>query len=124
MSNTEFYEILAKLREYLESEKVFIKNPIRVREMNRALEIINELFPDSQKEIKDDPLQMGAVILTVDGGDIVIRGERELALFSELTSLIDNFEIYPTSRDNIHFAAVMQEVYLNISNKKNYLANM
>lgn len=120
LTNTEFYEILAKLREYLESEKVFIKNPIRVREMNRALEIINELFPDSQKEIKDDPLQMGAVILTVDGGDIVIRGERELALFSELTSLIDNFEIYPTSRDNIHFAAVMQEVYLNISNKKNY----
>ena len=120
LTNTEFHEILAKLREYLESEKVFIKNPIRVREMNRALEIINELFPDSQKEIKDDPLQMGAVILTVDGGDIVIRGERELALFSELTSLIDNFEIYPTSRDNIHFAAVMQEVYLNISNKKNY----
>ena len=120
LTNTEFHEILTKLREYIESEKVFIKNPIRVREMNRALEIINELFPDSQKEIKDDPLQMGAVILTVDGGDIVIRGERELALFSEVTSLIDNFEIYPTSRDNIHFAAVMQEVYLNISNKKNY----
>lgn len=120
MTNTEFHEILAKLREYLESEKVFIKNPMRVREMNRALEIINELFPDSQKAIKDDPLQMGAVILTVDGGDIIIRGERELSLFAELTSLIDNFEIYPTSRENIHFAAVMQEVYLNISNKKIY----
>lgn len=115
MTNTEFHEILAQLRDYLESEKVFIQNPMRVREMNRALEIINELFPDAQKGIKDDPLQMGAVILTVDAGDIVVRGERELSLFAELTDLVDNFEIYPTSRDSIHFAAVMQQVYLNIA---------
>ena len=115
MFNSEFHSILDGLRKYLESEKVFIENPIRAREMARAMEIMTELFPNNPKRVEDDPLQMGAAILCVDGGDIVIRGERELALFAELCSLVDNFEIYPTSRDSIHFAAVMQQVYINIA---------
>lgn len=111
----DFHSILAGLKEYLASEKVFIENPIRAREMARAMEILTELFPNDPKHVKDDPLQMGAAILCVDGIDMVIRGERELALFSELCSLVDNFEIYPTSKESIHFAAVMQQVYINIA---------
>ena len=118
MTDNEFHSILARLREYLASEKVFIQNPTRVREMERAIEIIEELFPNNFKAIKDDPLQMGAVIFHVEGGDMVIRGERELSLFAELAQLLDNFEIYPTSRDSIRFAAVMQEVYINVANMK------
>ena len=118
MTDKEFHEILDKLKVYLEAEKVFIKNPFKAREMHRAIEIINELFPDSQREIKEDPLQLGAVIFTVDSYDMVVRGERELALFAELMSLIDNFEVYAASKDSIHFAAVMQEVYLKITQGK------
>lgn len=118
MTDNELYEILAKLKAYLEAKKTFIQNPLKVNKVNRAIDIINELFPDSEREIKDDPLQMGAIILSVDSGDIVIRGERELALFAELTSLIDNFEIYPTKGNNLHFAAVMQEVFVRIQQGK------
>jgi hypothetical protein len=118
MNSNELNGILSDLRAYLEREKVFIKNPFREQEVNRALEIINALFPNSVREIKNDPLQMGAVILTVDGNDIVVRGDEELALFAELTSLVDNFEIYATKGNQIHFAAVMQEVLVRIQQGK------
>lgn len=117
LTNKEFREFINGLREYLEKEKAFVQNPIRMQEVNRAMEIINELFPDCAREIKDDPLQMGAVILDVKGSSMVVRGERELALFAELTSLIDNFEVYPEG-ENFHFAAVMREAFVRIQEGK------
>lgn len=114
IDDSEFYELLKQLREHINIEKVFIENPFRMAEVERAMSILGELFPKKEKFLKDDPLQMGAVILCVDSFDMCIRGEYELALFAELCSLVDNFEIYPTSCDSMHFAAVMQGAYKRI----------
>lgn len=115
MTDNEFYDILAGLRAHLSKEKVFIKNPLRAREMTRAMEIIAELFPDRPKRIENDPLQMGSVIFCVDGCDMVIRGQRELKLFSELCSLINNFGIYPIGDESVCFEAMMREVYIDVA---------
>ena len=114
MDNREFYGILDGLRAYLESEKVFVTNPFRMAEVERAVDILVELFPEKEKYIKDDPLQMGALILCVDSFDFTVRGEYELALFAEFCSLVDNFEVYSTGVENVHFAAVMQGAYKRI----------
>lgn len=114
MDNREFRGFLDRLKEYLDKEKVFIENPFRMAEVERVMDILIELFPDQEKGIKDDPLQMGAVILYVEGTGIVARGEDELALFAELCSLVDNFEVYSTDSERVRFAAVMQGAYRRI----------
>ena len=113
MNDEQFHEILNKLGEYLKADKTFVQNPFRVKEMIRAVTILRELFPHDKMEIKDDPLQMGAQILTIDAPDIVVRTERERELFAELTSLVDNFEIIPAN-DGVHFAAVLQNVLIRV----------
>lgn len=113
MNNEQFDEILNKLGEYLKADKTFVQNPFRVKEMIRAVTILRELFPHYKMEIKDDPLQMGAQILTVDAPDVVIRTERERELFAEFTSLVDNFEIVPKGSE-LHFAAVLQDVLIRV----------
>ena len=114
MDNKQFYGILDGLREYLETEKVFVANPFRMAEVERAVDILVELFPEQEKRIEDDPLQMGALILCVDSFDFSVRGEYDLVLFAELCSLVDNFEVYSTGNESVHFAAVMQGVYKRI----------
>ena len=113
MNDEQFKQILEKLGEYLAADKTFVQNPFRLKEMMRAIEILHELFPHDKMEIKDDPLQMGAQILTIDAPDIVIRTERERELFAEFASLVDNFEVIPCG-DELHFAAVLQNVLIRV----------
>ena len=115
MNDKEFEQIMQTLQEYLEKEKTFVINPFRMKDFKRAVEIANELFYDHKTEIKDDPLQMGAVIIRIEGMDILMRGEREINLFCEMISLADNFEIYPVSENSIRFAAVFQNVLTKIN---------
>lgn len=114
MNDKEFTQFTENLQAYLEREKTFVINPLRMEEFERGVNIASELFPDSKIEIKDDPLQMGAKIIHVEDTDILMRGEREINLFCEMISLADNFEIYPVSENTIRFSAVFQEVLTNI----------
>lgn len=116
MNDKHFHEILSKLKKHLEEEKVFIQNPFRAREMMRALEIMHELFPDDELEIHDDPLQTGAIIISVEMPYMVIRGEKELKLFNELNNIISNFEVTSEmKKESVRFSVVIQEVNVRIS---------
>lgn len=101
--------ILDAIGKHLKREKVFVQNPARVKEVAHSLEIAKMLFPDHKTEIKDDPLQAGALILQIDCTDtidsMIVRGEREIELFNEMTAAMDNFEIYEID-GHIRFAAV------------------
>ena len=114
MSDEDFYGILDQLRMYIEQEKVFIPNPFRIAEVERAMDILVELFPDKEKFVEQDPLQTGALILSVESCDIGARGAYERALFMEVCSLVDNFEVYPIGDERVRFAAVMQGAYRRI----------
>lgn len=105
--------LFEKVKEHLDEEKVFIENPQRIREIDNALSIAEELFSHCKVKINDDPLQMGALILSIEGFDMVVRGEREIKLFSEMISNADNFEVYP-SNGNVKFAAVFQAALTRI----------
>lgn len=114
LNDKEFTQLTENLQAYLEREKTFVINPLRMEEFERGVSIASELFPDSKIEIKDDPLQMGAKIIHVEDTDILMRGEREINLFCEMISLADNFEIYPVSENTIRFSAVFQNALTNI----------
>lgn len=113
MDEKEFTGLMNELAEYLKREKIFIKNPVRFAEVERATEIAEELFADSKVTIEDDPIQMGALILKIEGFDIVVRGEREIKLFTELISKADNFEIYAVE-DNIRFSILFSNALIRL----------
>ena len=100
LSNEDFMGLMDELAEYLKKEKVFIQNPVRYTEVQRAASIAKELFKDYSISIKDDPIQMGALILCISGFDITIQGEEEIALFTEY-HLITLFVLIKGNQDII-----------------------
>lgn len=110
MNDAEFLSFMGGLKEYLETQKVFIQDPIRFAEVERATEIAREIFKDMEVSIEDDPLQMGALILCIKGFDITVRGEREIKFFQELIDKADNFEIYPVGDEKVKFAIMFNRV--------------
>lgn len=114
MNDNEMQAVFQKLKEYLDKEKVFIENPFKMQNVRRAVEILHELFPDIEINIENDPLQMGALIISFTAFDVLVRGAQELDLFAEFTTLVDNFEIYAVTRESVHFAAVIQQALIRI----------
>lgn len=118
MDDKEFAGLMDELGKYLEREKVFIKNPDRFADVERATEIATLLFGDSTVTVDDDPLQMGALIVRIDGFDITVRGVTEINLFTELISKADNFEIYPVGDERICFAILFNNALTRLSQGK------
>lgn len=109
MANKEFDIIMEAISNHLKREKVFVQNPERMQDISHAFNIAKALFPDHVTEIKDDPLQTGALILQIDCTDVdasmVLNDEDEIELFNEMVSKANNFEFYEFN-GNIRFAAV------------------
>ena len=115
MNDKEFNALMSQLKAHIEQEKVFIKNPLRFADVERATEIATELFSEMEITIEDDPLQMGAIIVRISGMDIVVRGAREIELFQELISKANNFEIYATEEGNLTFALLFNNALTRIA---------
>lgn len=112
MDDKEFFSLAQELNDYLEREKIFIKNPTRFSEVQRATEIATQLFSNANVTIEDDPLQMGALVVRIEGFDIIVRGKREISLFIKLIAKADNFEIYPTTDGKIRFAILFNSALI------------
>lgn len=110
LNDQQFQQFLGELQRYLRQPKVFVTNLNRAREFYNAVDLAQQLFPNAKIEIREDPLQTGAMSLHMEAIDIVVRGEREIKLFIKLIELADNFEIYPINDEEICFAAVFQKV--------------
>lgn len=104
-------QFLDTMTEYLESQKVFIQNPQRMKDVSSAYELAQRLFPDSKIELKDDPIQMGAIFLCVEDFDISVR---ETEIFSKLISKADNFEIYATGDENVRISIMFSNALIRI----------
>lgn len=111
MDDTQFTRFLDELQTYLKTPKVFVTDLKRAREFYIAVDIAKRLFPGTEIEIKDDPLQTGAMILKFITLDVTVRGAKEINLFSDMIALADNFEIYPVNSDEVCFSVVFQGVH-------------
>lgn len=111
MEDNEFTAILDAISAHLKREKVFIQNPERMAHFATAMNIAETLFPDYTREIKDDPLQTGALILAIEcteaDASIVVT---DIDLFNDMVIMADNFEIY-NNNGNIRLAMVFNGVY-------------
>lgn len=118
MTDKEFMDFIEELNKYLATEKIFIKNYERFNEVRRATEIANELFTDANISVSDDVLQLGSLVLRIEGFDITVRGKREIELFNELISKADNFEIYPIGDEKIMFAVMFNNALIKVPQGK------
>ena len=112
MNEENFSKFAAIVEEYLETQKVFVQNPQRMQEVNAATEMACRLFPEANIEICDDPLQMGAVILSIEDFGIVVR---EPEIFSALISKADNFEVYHETEDVVRLSILFRGALVRIS---------
>ena len=110
MNDMNFEQFLTELQTYLKQPKVFITNLNRAREFYTAVDLARNVFSGVTIEIREDPLQTGAMIIHAEMPDIVMRGAMEIKSFSAMIALADNFEIYPIDKKNVCFAAVYQGV--------------
>ena len=89
-------DFIDALNEYLSTQKAFIQNPKRIAEVNAATEMAYKLFPKAKISLEDDPLQMGAIILTIEDCFITVR---EVKKFVELIGKANNFDIISNEED-------------------------
>lgn len=116
---TEDDEMFLSLAELVEKslkiEKVFTPNLSRYVDVLQAKKIAEELFSDMTITVKPDSLQLGALILSINGFDVNIAGEREIKLFQMLISKADCFEIYSTGDEEVKFALMFYNALTRIS---------
>ena len=110
MEDQQFQQFLVDLKAYLEEPKIFVTNLDRAREFYTAVALAEQLFPEAEIKIKEDPLQTGAMILHIEAPDIIVRGVREIKDFSTMLSFANNFEIYPIGKNEVCLAAVFHGV--------------
>lgn len=112
-------EFAKNIKEYLNTEKVFIKNPERYNDVIHAKQISEELFQDSCKiAIDNDPLQLGSLILCINGYDVTVQTTREMKLFKELISKADNFEIRPIGDEKLEFSIMFNDALTKLPQVK------
>ena len=112
MNNEEFNGLANIIAEYLAMQKVFIQNPLRMKEVNDATEMACKLFPEANITLEDDPMQMGAVFLCIEDFDITVRETKE---FAEIIRKADNFEIFPTDEENIRISIMFDNALTRIA---------
>ena len=113
MNEDAFMQFADALTQYLETQKVFIPNTKRLRDVNEAMEMAKRLFPDAKITIKDDSLQMGSLILCIEDFDLTVR---ETKLFDGLVGKASNFEIYSVGDENVKIAILFNHALTRITN--------
>ena len=111
MNDKEFIHFADALKEYLDAKKQFKINKERFTELQRMVDIAHTLFPNMRISIEDDPLQLGRLILSIKGYDIIINNEDKIKMFAELIFNADNFEICPLPDEELEFALMYNDIF-------------
>ena len=110
MSEKHFYDFVDLLTDYLGTQKLFVPNWTKMAEVNAATETACRLFPNAEINIKDDPLQMGAVILEIRDCFITVR---EIERFIKLIRKANNFEIM-CDADEVRLSILFDKALIKI----------
>lgn len=108
MNDEEFMDVL---NNYLKMQKTFIQNPKRIKDVNTATEIACRLFPKADISIEDDPLHMGAVILTIKDCFLTVR---ETKKFIRMVEKANNFEVLYDADDNVKLSILFGNALIKI----------
>lgn len=115
MKDKEFIDFLQNIKKYHEAEKTFAENHARIEEVEHAANVAKELFDDAEVYIKQDPLQLGALIVCIESHDIVLRGLKGINLFHEIISKASNIEIYAMDNGNIRCSILFNDAFLLVN---------
>ena len=111
MCSDKLKELLNAAEQYLATEKKFIKNPDRLKDVVEASQKANELFQDAEIEILHDPLQLGSLILQIVDYQLDVSAEREIKSFNEIVCKSNNFAFFPKGDEKVELTIVFNDVY-------------
>lgn len=112
MSDEVFKKFADCMGKYLRETKVFMKNPRRIADVEKAMEMAYKLFPEATITIADDPLQIGTMFLRIRDFDLAVR---EIKNFEQLISKADGFEIYPVDKEDVIISLMFNNALIRIS---------
>ena len=107
-----FTDFLSRINPYLKTNKQFIINPPRYKQLVTAVRMAQILFPDAKIELHDDPLQTGAQSIHIETYDITFNSIGKTEIFAELLLLSDVWEIYPRPDGDLDFNLTFNKVYI------------
>lgn len=106
-----FMQMINQLGKWLELPKAHILNPERVKLLKetccRLHAVLDEECLDCKVVVKHCPLGFGDVSVSFDTYSLTIRNMKK---FYEAVKHLDNFEVYATDDEMIHFAGVFSKV--------------
>lgn len=114
MNDKEFTHFTDELQKYLDANKTGTIKKARFAELQQLITTARELFPGMDVRFENDPLQLGRIIMCIEGYDITISGEDEIRAFAELIFNADNFEIYAKNDEKVEIA-IMYGGYMDIT---------
>lgn len=112
MKNKEFIDFMRNIKKYHDAEKTFAENHKRIEEINNAANMAQNLFDDASVYVKQDPMQLGALIICIESDDIVLRGLGEINIFHEIISKASNIEIYAMDHGKIRCSILFNDAFI------------
>lgn len=116
MNDRDFKHIAKAIKEYLEADKISTINKARFAELQELAIIAQNLFPNMNIRFEDDPLQLGRIIMRIEGYDISVYEESGMRAFAELICTADNFEISAKGDEKVEIA-IMYGGYMDVTIK-------
>lgn len=111
MKDKDFVNLMNDCKKYLDAEKSFKPNPNQLVNVQRMANIAKSLFPNAKVELKDDPLQLGSIILSIKDYGLDITGEEEIRMFAELIFNAANFEIYSREQEVVSIDLIYDDIF-------------
>ena len=105
-------QLFDELKRYLSTPKSFVPDPLRIADVMCSVTLAHELFCHAKVEVRDDPLQMGALIVRIEDNNIEAVGSHEINQFYQLIRCADNVEIYPVDHETVSCSLVFQGAFI------------
>lgn len=104
----DFFDLVQK---YLDAKKTCTLNKERFVIIQDMFNIACKLFPRTNISLEDDPLELGRIILCIEGYDLDVSGEENIKLFTDLISDAENFEIYSDEEEVVKLEIMYPDVF-------------
>lgn len=108
MNTLDYDKIFKRLNEYMDDDKKRTIDPDRKRDLNRAYEVAQFLFPKADIKIEMEFLQTGVLTLCIEQTDIDVCEKEMISSFAEIIRKADCIRISNTEPDELRIALMFR----------------
>lgn len=112
MNMSEERKLIERLMEHFEAQMEYMPDPKKVKDVELATYLLDELFGAENVEVGIVLGEVGTLVLSVELESLNVRGEEELMNFALVSDIADEIMI-ETSKDGVLLSVVIENIYTN-----------